>query len=406
MTYTFAFYLKIALQNLVVHKARMTLALLGILFAVMSLVAFGNISNGMKRKIEVEIGKFGKNLVMVRSGLVFAAGRSARQFSESRTLKLKDAQLIKESLPGVAEVVPYFDVSYAARYKENTLTVSIAGVPNKIFDIRNVDLAMGRYFTNEENDKAEKKAVIGYKVFENFFSGEDPIGKNILVFRVPTEVIGVMQEKGTDFAGQDQDLQVYIPLNAFMRRYSNVDYIKGIYVQVEDNYPLKDMKPALRNFIRRIHGTKPEQKDDFSIFTMEDILKTQEEGIRLVSVLTIIASTVSFLIGGLGIFAIMLLSISERKMEIGMRRVVGSKKRDIIIQFLSESVIVALVGGVGGVIAGFIITVIVDLIGGFPIVVSTNIPLALVISMIIGIIAGIYPALEGTKYEPIQALYS
>jgi putative ABC transport system permease protein len=139
---------------------------------------------------------------------------------------------------------------------------------------------------------------------------------------------------------------------------------------------------------------------------MEDILRTQEEGIRLVSVLTVIASTVSFLIGGLGIFAIMLLSISERKMEIGIRRVVGSKKRDIIIQFLSESVIVALVGGVGGILAGFLITMIVNTIGGFPLVFSMNIPLALGISMVVGILAGIYPAMEGTKYEPVKALYS
>jgi len=406
MRYTIAFYLRIAFQNLVVHKARMTLALLGILFAVMSLVAFGNISNGMKQKIEAEIGKFGKNLVIVRAGLVFAAGRSTRQFSESKTMKLKDAQLIKESLPGVMEVVPYFDVNYPARYKDSSLTVSVSGITNKVFDIRNIDLVTGRYFTEEEDAKAEKKAVIGYKVFENFFPNEDPIGKNILVFRVPTEIVGVMQEKGTDFAGQDQDLQVYVPLNAFMRRYSNVDYIKGMYVQVEDGYSLTGMKTTLRGFIRRIHNAKPEQKDDFSIFTMEDILRTQEEGIRLVSVLTIIASTVSFLIGGLGIFAIMLLSISERKMEIGIRRVVGSKKRDIIIQFLSESVIVALVGGVGGIVAGFLITIIVDIIGGFPIVFSMNIPLALIISMVIGVLAGIYPAMEGTKYEPVKALYS
>jgi len=406
MIHKVSFYLRIALQNLVVHKARMTLALLGILFAVMSLVAFGNISSGMKRKIEAEIGKFGKNLLIVRAGVVFTAGRSARQFSESRTLKLKDAQLIRESVPGISEVLPYFDVSYAARYKDSTLTVTVTGVPNKIFDMRNIDLAAGRFFTGAEDEKAEKKAVIGFKVYENFFPAEDPIGKNILIFRVPTEVVGVMQEKGTDFAGQDQDLQVYVPLNAFMRRYSNVDYIKGIYVQAQDGYSLAAMKPVLRGFIRKIHNTRPEQKDDFTVFTMEDILRTQEEGIRLVSVLTIIASTVSFLIGGLGIFAIMLLSISERKMEIGVRRVVGSKKRDIIIQFLSESVIVALVGGIGGIIAGFIITVIVDLVGGFPIVVSINTPLALLISMIIGVIAGIYPAMEGTKYEPVAALYS
>ena len=406
MRYTIAFYLRIALQNLVVHKARMTLALLGILFAVMSLVAFGNISNGMKKKIETEIGKFGKNLVIVRAGLVFATGRGARQFTEARTLKLKDAQQIKESLPGVADVVPYFDVSYPARYKDNTLTVSISGISDGVFRMRNIDLAMGRYFTEEEDRRADKKAVIGFKVFENFFQYEDPIGKNIMVYRVPTEVVGVMEEKGTDFAGQDQDLQVYVPLNSFMRRYSNVDHIKGIYVQARDGYSLTQMKTSLRGFIRKIHGAKPEEKDDFSIFTMEDILRTQEEGIRLVSVLTVIASTVSFLIGGLGIFAIMLLSISERKMEIGIRRVVGSKKRDIIIQFLSESVIVALIGGICGIVAGFIITVAVDVIGGFPIVVSMNIPLALVISMVIGVLAGIYPAIEGTKYEPVKALYS
>lgn len=286
------------------------------------------------------------------------------------------------------------------------LNVSVAGVSNEVFDIRNIDLAAGRYFTAEEDAKAEKKAVVGYKVFETLFPGEDPIGKNILVFRVPTEIVGVMTEKGTDFAGQDQDLQVYIPLNTFMRRYSNVDYIKGMYVQVRDGYSLAGMKSALRGFIRKVHNMKPEQKDDFTVFTMEDILRTQEEGIRLVSVLTIIASTVSFLIGGLGIFAIMLLSISERKMEIGIRRVVGSKKRDIIIQFLSESVIVALVGGIGGILAGLLITVIVDIIGGFPIVFSMNIPLALAISMFIGVLAGIYPAMEGTKYEPVKALYS
>lgn len=406
MKYTLMFYLGIALQNLVVHKTRMILALLGILFAVMSLVAFGNISSGMKKNIEAEIGKFGKNLVMVRSGMVFAAGRGSQQFTEAKTLKLQDARMIGESLPGVVEVVPYFDISYPARYKDNSLRVSVTGATDGVFRIRNISLLMGRYFTAEEESKAEKKAVIGYKVYENLFGNEDPIGKYILISRVPTEIIGVMEEKGADFAGQDQDMQVFVPLNTFMRRYSNVDYLKGLYIQTQDGYPPQQMKGSLRNFIRKMRNMKPEQKDDFTIFTMEDILRTQEEGIRLVSVLTIIASTVSFLIGGLGIFAIMLLSVSERKMEIGIRRVVGSKKRDIIIQFLTESVIVALVGGVGGVVAGFIVTLIVTLIGGFPIVVSMNMPLALFISMVVGVLAGIYPAMEGTKYEPVKALYS
>jgi len=275
-----------------------------------------------------------------------------------------------------------------------------------MFQIRNLDLLMGTYFTEDDNVNGRKKAVVGYKVFENLFQQENPIGKYILVYRVPTEVIGVLKEKGTDLAGQDQDLQVYVPLTSIMRRYSNVDFIKGAYIQIQDKIPLTDMKQILQSFIRTIRNMKPEQKDDFSVFTMEDIVKTQEQGIRLVSILTVIASIVSFLIGGLGIFAIMLLSISERKLEIGIRRVVGSKKRDIILQFLTESVVVALMGGALGILVGFIITVFVSYFGNVPFsLYLENIVVSLLISTLVGILAGIYPAVQGTKYEPVAVLY-
>ena len=406
MIYSINFYLRIALQNLVVHKTRMMLALLGILFAVMSLVTFGNVSSSMKKSIDDEIGRFGKNLVILRAGLVFHAGRTTGQFSEARTFKLADAKRIQESLQGVDEVVPYYDTTYPARYEDKTLKVSVLGVADNIFAVKNTNLLMGRYFTKEDDRATEKKVVVGYKVYENLFDLKDPIGKNILLFRVPTEIIGVIEEKGTDLTGQDQDIIVYMPLNTFMRRYSNTDYIKGVYIQARDGVPLNEMKMRLRAFVRKIRNMKESEKDDFSIFTMEDILRTREEGIRLVTVLSIIASTVSFLIGGLGIFAIMLLSISERKMEIGIRRVVGSKKRDIILQFLTESVIVALIGGLFGVAVGFVITLIVDYFGGFPVMFGLqNILVALVISMIVGILAGIYPAIQGTKYEPVSVLY-
>ncbi len=406
MKYTLGFYLRIAFQNLVVHKGRMTLALLGILFAVMSLVAFGNISDGLKKQIEREISKFGKNLVILRSGYVRVTGRGAQPFGDSKNLKLDTVQRIRESVPGIVQVVPFYDASYPARNEEKTVTASVIGTTAGIFQIRNLDLLMGTYFTEDDNLNARKKAVVGYKVFDNLFQRENPIGKYILVYRVPTEIIGVLQEKGTDLAGQDQDLEVYVPLNSFMRRYSNVDYIRGAYLQVQDGISLAEMKPILQGFIRTIRNMKPEQKDDFSIFTMEDIVKTQEQGIRLVSILTVIASIVSFLIGGLGIFAIMLLSISERKLEIGIRRVVGSKKRDIILQFLTESVVVALIGGVFGVLVGFIITVFVNYLGGVPFSLYLgNILISLLISTLVGILAGIYPAVQGTKYEPVSVLY-
>lgn len=405
MIYSFIFYLKIAFQNLIIHKGRMGLALLGILFAVMSLVAFGNISDGLKKQIDNEIGKFGKNLIIIRSGIVHIGGRGVHQFGESKTLKLNEVKRIKESVSGIQEAVPFFDVNYPARYEDKTLTVSITGATDGIFKIRNLDLIMGGYFTKNDDIKREKKAIVGYKVFENFFQSQDPVGKHIMIYRIPTEIIGVIEEKGTDLSGQDQDLQVYMPVNTIMRRYSNVDHIKGVYVQVEDGISLAEMKHKLTMFIRSIHNMKPGEKDDFSIYTMDDVVKTQEQGIRLVSILTIIASTVSFLIGGLGIFAIMLLSVSERKLEIGMRRVVGSRKIDIVFQFLTESVIVALVGGSSGVAAGFVITIVVSYFGNLPLsLYLDNVFLSLTVSVMIGILAGIYPAIEGTKYEPVSIL--
>jgi len=406
MMYSFNFYLKIALQNLVIHKARMILSLLGILFAVMSLVAFGNISSGMKLKIDNEISRFGKNLIILRSGLVFITGRGASQFAESKTLKLEDVKIIKERLPEIKEVVPFFDTTYPARYGENTLRINIIGATPNIFTVRNIDLMVGKPFTDKDDDNTVKSAVVGFKVYDNLFKSENPLGKYLLIYRVPTEIIGVIDEKGVDFTGQDQDLQVYIPLNTFMRRYSNVDYIKGAYFQTEDGVKLGETKQKIRKLLRSIHNLKDVQKDDFSIFTLDDILRTREEGIRLVSVLTIIASIVSFLIGGLGIFAIMLLTVAERKMEIGIRRVVGSKKKDIIFQFLTESVIVAMIGGIAGIVVGCIITVIVDYLGGFPFFLNIgNIFLSIFISVLIGIAAGIYPAIQGTKFVPIEVLY-
>lgn len=406
MKYTLAFYLRIAFQNLIVHKGRMILALLGILFAVMSLVAFGNISNGLKKQIDSEIGKFGKNLIILRSGYMRFTGRGAMPFGDSKNLKLETVQRIGESVSGIVQIAPFYDVSYPARYEEKTVTAGVVGTTEAMFQIRNLDLLMGTYFTEDDNVNGRKKAVVGYKVFENLFQQENPIGKYILVYRVPTEVIGVLKEKGTDLAGQDQDLQVYVPLTSIMRRYSNVDFIKGAYIQIQDKIPLTDMKQILQSFIKTIRNMKPEQKDDFSVFTMEDIVKTQEQGIRLVSILTVIASIVSFLIGGLGIFAIMLLSISERKLEIGIRRVVGSKKRDIILQFLTESVVVALMGGALGILVGFIITVFVSYFGNVPFsLYLENIVVSLLISTLVGILAGIYPAVQGTKYEPVAVLY-
>lgn len=402
----FLFYFEVAIKNLLVHKRRAILALLGILFASMSLFAFGNISKGLKAKIESEISRFGENLIILRSGIFHVAGRTQAQFSEARTLKMHHIIQLKESIEEIEEVVPFFDVSFRLRYEEKRVNATIIGAESSVFKLRNVDLALGRFFTDEEEKKLERKAVLGFKVYESLLSPIDPLGKNILIYRVPTEVVGVMSEKGTDFFGQDQDLIVYIPLSTFMRRFSNVDYIKGAYIKVRDNVSLLETKNKIRAFLRSLRKMREEEKDDFTIFTVEDVLRTKEEGIRLVSILTIIASIVSFFIGGLGIFAIMLIAVSERKVEIGIRRVAGAKKEDIIVQFIVESTIISILGGILGLAAGLVVTLIVDAIGGFPLLIAPkSLLVAMSICALVGILAGIYPSLKSTKYEPIAILY-
>jgi len=403
LIYRVVFHLRIAYENLKIHKARMLLALLGILFAVMSLFSFANISEGMKKKIDREIGRFGRNLIILRAGLVFHTPRGLAPFQESNTLKLSDLRRMKENIPGIVRIVPFFDAGFRVRYEGKVVRATIVGAERDIFFIKDIDTFRGRLFDNGE--EMERNAVIGYKVYTNLFSS-DPIGKYILIYRIPTKVIGVLEEKGVDYTGQDLDLQIFIPLEAFMRKYRNVDYVRGAYIQIEDGRDLKEMKETIAHFLRKIHGLKESEKDDFTIFTMDDILRTKEQGIKLVSTLTIISSLVSFAVGGLGIFAIMLLTVAERKVEIGIRRAVGSKKKDIILQFLTESAIIAATGGIAGLVAGLIITLIVDHIGKFPFAIKTSTLLfSFAITTLVGILAGVYPALQGRKYEPIEVLY-
>lgn len=403
--YRLLFYLKISYQNLILHKVRMTLAVLGILFAVMSLFAFGNISEGMKAKIDMEMGRFGRNLVIVRAGLFHPTPRGMRAIEESRSLKLSDLNTISQHIEGVVRVVPFFDTSCPVRYRGHVVRAQVVGATPDLFLVKDIRPMKGRLYGQKEETVRDRVAVIGFKVFKNLFS-EDPIGKHVLVHRIPTEVIGVLEEKGVDYTGQDQDLQIFIPLSSFTSRYRNVDYVRGAYIQLEEREDLRIAKERIRGLLRELHGLKETRRDDFSLFTMDDIIRTKQEGVRLVSILTIISSVVSFIIGGLGIFAIMLLTVAERKVEIGMRRAVGSRKKDIILQFITESAIIAGVGGIAGLLAGFIVTLIVDRIGDFPFTVKiSTLVFSLVVTTFVGLLAGSYPAVQGSRYEPVQVLH-
>jgi len=398
-------FLNAIFQILKIQKRRTILSMLGVLFGVFALVVVGHISLAMTKKVENTLNKFGPNLIIVRAGEVHVTGRGVRQFATAQTLKIADAIAIKMSIRGVKEVAPISETIYPLRYKNNIMQAKIIGTTRNIVQMRNLSLQDGFFYGDREEKRGLKKAVLGYKVWQTLFGNKRAFGKSFLIWRVPCEVIGVLSPKGADLAGEDLDKVVYLPLQTVMRRLLNVDYLSGIFIQAEDGMDLSMLKAEIRSLLRKRHGLTRMQKDDFSVYSLEDIAKTKQKGLILVSLLSKMAATISFAIGGLGIFAVMLLSVTERQREIGIRRAVGARKRDILWQFLGEACIISFLGGMGGVTLGLMVAFIVSLVAVLPVIFNFyQVGLSLLISLGLGITAGAYPAYLATSLLPLKAL--
>jgi len=343
------FFLKSIIQFLKTYKKRTVLSMLGVLFGIFSLVAVGNISSAMNQKVKEALDKFGPNLLIIRAGEVHVTGRGVRQFSTAQTLKLRDAIAIKQFIKGIKEIVPIVEINYPLRYKQQITTMKIVGATSNIAQVRNLKLLEGHFYGSKEEKYLSKKVVLGYEAWKTLFEGKNAFGKTILIRRVPCQVIGVLAEKGTDLAGDNLDQVVYLPLKTVIRRLLNQDYISALYLQAKEGINLDALKEEVKKLLRKQHGLTTMEKDDFSIYSLEDIAKTKQKGLDLVSVLSKMAAIISFTVGGLGIFAVMLLSVTERQREIGIRRAVGAKRIHILWQFLGEAVFISFLGGMGGI---------------------------------------------------------
>jgi len=399
------FFLKSVFQFLKTYKKRTVLSMLGVLFGIFSLVAVGNISSAMNQKVKEALDKFGPNLLIIRAGEVHVTGRGVRQFSTAQTLKLRDAIAIKQFIKGIKEIVPIVEINYPLRYKQQITTMKIVGATSNIAKVRNLKLLEGHFYGSKEEKYLSKKGVLGYEAWKTLFEGKNAFGKTILIRRVPCQVIGVLAEKGTDLAGDNLDQVVYLPLKTVIRRLLNQDHISALYLQAEEGVDLEGLKEEIKKLLRKQHGLTTMEKDDFSIYSLEDIAKTKQKGLGLVSVLSKMAAIISFTVGGLGIFAVMLLSVTERQREIGIRRAVGAKRIHILWQFLGEAVFISLLGGIGGIGLGLIIALIVSLAANLPIIFNViYLILALSISLALGIMAGSYPAFLAACSPPLKAL--
>lgn len=399
---------RIAIGSLCNFRVRTLLAIFGVFLGTFSLIVVANLSKSLLKKTEYEAQKLGKDIIVVRSGIVKRFGARTRIMSESTTLRIEDARAIMDGTKDVVDVSVSSSKAFPLRYGGTSLSnVPVIGVMHNYTTIKGFDVENGIFITERDVREVRKVVVLGRAVAERLFGNNDPIGKYILIFRVPFQVIGVMEEKGVDVSGVDQDNQVFVPISTFLRRLVNQDYINTIYVKIRGAEYTEGVKASITDILRKRHRLKEVQNNDFTVIDTKDIMSVQTQAVSLIKTLGRISAVISFLIGGIGILSIMVLMVSERRIEIGIRRAVGARRRDIVMQFLMESSFISLTGGIGGLLLSFPVSGLIFKITGLPFAVSLmGIVFSTFASITVGALAGIYPSKRAVTYEPIDVIRS
>ncbi|MBN2577676.1 MAG: ABC transporter permease [Pirellulales bacterium] len=394
----------LSLEILAAHKLRTVLSVLGIVVGVAAVVVMVSISKGAEKRILDQIRAMGTNLVTVSAGQTRLVAGRQRQMTTVTTLMPADAQAIVQDCPSVAAVAPATSKKLAVRWETENTNTTVLGMTPEGFDVRDMALATGRLFDADEDRASRRVAVLGPTAVENLFGNSDPVGQTIRIGRVPFEVIGVIRPKGVDPNGLDQDDVIIVPLGAAMRRLTNVIYIQTVYVQAKDSKLLERAEQEIRDVLRRRHRLEG-KTDDFTIQNQATLIAGERETAQSMTLLVGSVAGISLLVGGVGILAVMLISVRERVHEIGLRRAVGATRGDIRNQFLLESAILAALGGLAGVLIGVSATAAAATYGDWDAIISwESATVAFVFSVTLGIVFGLYPALRAASMEPIEAL--
>lgn len=391
-------------EILMAHRLRTLLSVLGIVVGVGAVVVMVSAGRGAEKQILDRIRNMGTNLVVINAGQTRIIAGRKRQIGSVTTLVPEDAEVIAEQCPSVALAAAASSKKLAVRWESENTNTTVVGMDAAGFGLRNIEIAWGRFFDPEEDRASRRVAVLGPTVIENLFGNNDPVGLRIRIGRVPFEIIGVTRPKGVDIGGLDQDDMIVVPLNTAMRRLINVTYVDTIFVQTHDARMLRRAETEIRELLRKRHrlGHRP---DDFTVQNQATLLEAERETARSMTVLVGSVAGISLLVGGVGILAVMLISVRERTREIGLRRAVGACRRDIRTQFLVESGLLAGSGGLLGILGGMLAALGVSALGHWPTLISW--PAAVVglaFSVAVGIAFGIYPAVRAARLEPIAAL--
>lgn len=398
---------RIALSSLKAHKWRAILAMLGVFLGALAFTGVQHVSEIMVRRAEIETEKLGPNLFAVMAGNIrFRRNGSVRVLGHVRTFSLGDAQAVMDQIPSVVEGAPFISSSGPFRAEGSAVTAKIMATLPNYQSIRNMYPSDGRFFDDLDVDDRAMVCVLGKTIAEQLFgSTEAAVGKLVYHFRAGFRVLGVMEEKGRDVSGEDQDEYVFVPISTYMRRSSNQDWISGVYLHLAKDASLEAVSASATAIMRERHNIVPGKADDFSTMSARDAIRLQKQALDLMTTLGGITSSISFGVGGMGILSIMILVVRSRRVEIGVRRAVGGRRRDIVRQFLFESALMAGIGGGLGVITTVILVAIGCTVAGLPIILeSASLAWTLAGSCVLGIVAGAYPAWQAANIEILEVL--
>ena len=393
-----------AWASLIANKLRSLLTMLGIIIGVAAVIALVSIGNGVKQDIEDSISSLGSNLLVVLPGAPRTPGARSSQGS-MKSLKISDYEAIAK-LEGVKAASPMTNGSYVVIYQNKNWTTSVAGVNSNFQDVNNWTMTSGRFFSDKNVQNRERVAVVGQTVVKNLFADEDPVGKEIRVKNIPFRVIGVLKSKGNGTMGNDQDDTVLIPYTTSMERVEGIDYLRRVYVVAKDDGGIDRLQADIENLLRVRHNIKDTNLEDFNIQNMKSIMETVAQTTGTFTLFLGAVAAISLVVGGIGIMNIMLVSVTERTREIGVRKALGATYSVIVTQFLIEAVVISLMGGFIGIAFGIGASKVIGMVSGMSTIVSVpTIIMSFAFSMAIGLIFGIYPARKAAKLNPIDALH-
>ncbi|MDP2753814.1 MAG: ABC transporter permease [Nitrospirota bacterium] len=399
--------LRISFRALKVNKMRSALTMLGIIIGVGAVIAMLAVGTGASKRIAEQISSMGSNLLIILPGATTSGG--VRMGSGTQpTLTMGDADAMQKECPAVSDVAPILSGIAQVVFGHQNWSTGVVGTTPSMLTVRDWPVAAGRSFSDQDVKSATKVCLLGQTVVDNLFGDMSPVGQVIRIKKVPFTVIGVLSMKGQSAQGQDQDDTIYVPVTTAQKKLFGTTFpgmVRIIMVKAKSTEDLAPAEKQINELLKQRHRISPKQENDFTVRNLTQIMQTAEQSTKVMALLLGAIASVSLIVGGIGIMNIMLVTVTERTREIGIRMAIGAKTWDIRLQFIIEALTLSLIGGVAGIIVGISGSKILSMLAGWSTIVSPfSILIAFGFSGLVGIFFGFYPAYKASLLDPIEAL--